>query len=180
MFLERKKPKHYSTFCQGSKHRQASCLVVFILFGFGVCFVFYWCFELFNYLSSTLKLSTQRDTGSSGKYSTQLTHKRKIIQSAAICIPQYNLRLMNFNSKAEMKKKNQSLNLSTLANVSCGLLIYETIPAALQKPCLALNCKRRIITGFITGSSGNRSHITFLSIIWKKSEINTDRKTANN
>lgn len=52
-----------------------------------VWFIFYWCFESLNHLSPTLKPSTQTDPGSSGKYSTQLSQKRKMIQSAAICIP---------------------------------------------------------------------------------------------
>jgi len=44
--------------------------------GSGVWFGFHWCYELLNDLSSTLKLSTQGEIGSSGKYSTQLSHKR--------------------------------------------------------------------------------------------------------
>lgn len=52
---------------------------------------------------------------------------------------------MCFSSKAEMKEI-QSLNFPTLANVSCGLLVYETIFTVLRKCCLALPCKCRIIS----------------------------------
>lgn len=88
-----------------------------------------------------------------------------MILSSATCIPQHNPLLMCFNSKAEMKET-QYLNLSIIANVSCGLLIYETITTALRKHCLALNCKWRIITVFLTGSSENRSQLyrTFLAV----------------
>lgn len=52
---------------------------------------------------------------------------------------------MCFNSNGEMKET-RSLNLSILANVSCGLLIYEAITVTLTKSCLARNCKWGIIT----------------------------------
>lgn len=89
-FVKKEKKPNISVLFLPEKQIQTSILPGYFYFpqvlGL-VWFVFYWCFESLNHLSPTLKPSTQTDPSSSGKYSTQLSQKRKMIQSAAICIP---------------------------------------------------------------------------------------------